>query len=185
MSELPSIARLPALWWKVHIKFNLDILQQQLRMSQAMQYPLETETKYEEVTVSADKESSTRAIGNPVLCRVLDELDRLKDQYGGDHNSVAEAWNALGLVKVHMQRDTTGAMVCHEEACRIYIRNGEKVETAFTLSDLAYCYEQLGMQSKALSLYQDVLCIISEEKISEFHPKLGSTQRAIARIQRR
>jgi len=131
------------------------------------------------------KDVSTRSSTNPVLHRVLEELESAKDRHGIEHNAVADAWNALGLIRVHMQRDITGALVCHEEAYAIYLRNEEKLETAFTLSDLAYCHEQLGQQNKALSLYQEALSMIVEEKISEFHPKVSSITQAIARIQRR
>jgi tetratricopeptide (TPR) repeat protein len=135
--------------------------------------------------VFAENDASDRALGNPVLQRVLHDLKSAKNTFGDNHNSVADAWNALGLVRVHTQRDVEEAVVCHQEAYRIFIQNGEKEGIAFTLNDLAYCYELLGKHNKALSLHHEALSTFEETNVSEFHPKVVSTHAAISRIQRR
>ena len=135
--------------------------------------------------VLAENNSSRQAQGNLVLQRVVHDLKSAKIKFGDNHNSVADAWNALGLVRVHMQRDVKEALVCHQEAYQIFIQNGQKEGIAFTLNDLAYCYELLGNHNKALSLHHEALSIFEETKMSEFHPKVVSTRAAISRIQRR
>jgi len=135
--------------------------------------------------VLSENKSSRQAKGNPVLCRVVHDLKSAQMKLGDNHNLVADAWNALGLVRVHTQRDVQEAMVCHQEAYRIFIHNGQKEGIAFTLNDLAYCYELLGDHNKALSLHHEALSIFEETKMSEFHPKVVSTRAAISRIQRR
>jgi tetratricopeptide (TPR) repeat protein len=122
--------------------------------------------------------------GNPVLRRVMSDLRTAQHEYGNYHNSVAEAWNALGLVRVHMQRDAKGAKMCHEEALRIYVSNKEHVETAITLNDLGYCHEQLGEHNQALQRYEEALTILSSLKLDESHPRMISTRRAVYRVRR-
>jgi len=68
--------------------------------------------------------------GNPVLGRVLSDLRTAQHEYGSCHDTVAEAWNALGLVHVHMRRDTEAAKVCHQEALRIFSKNSQHEEAA-------------------------------------------------------
>ncbi len=133
---------------------------------------------------SSDADSAESSEGNPVLHRVIVDLRTALHEFGNNHNSVAEAWNALGLVRVHMQRDAEAARICHEEALRIYIKNQEDIETAVTLNDLGYCHEQLGEQEKALKLYEEALSLLAKVNVDESHPRMISTRRAVHRIRR-
>jgi tetratricopeptide (TPR) repeat protein len=152
----------------------------------SMESPYGFDTSYKRsITSDGASDSAFGNHGNLVLGRVLEELKSAQHEFGGDDNAVADAWNALGLVRVHMQRDTKGAIACHEEALRIFIKNGQRLEEAFTLNDLAYCYEQLGEPSTAIHFYEDALRIFVEEKLSEHHPKVLSTYRALCRMGRR
>ena len=122
--------------------------------------------------------------GNPVLRRVMSDLRTAQHEFGKSHNTVAEAWNALGLVRVHTQRDAQAAKMCHAEALRIYASNEEHVQTAITLNDLGYCHEQLGEHSQALERYEEALKILSNLKLDESHPRMISTRRAVCRVRR-
>lgn len=121
---------------------------------------------------------------NPVLREILLDLKRSQQEFGYSHEKVAEAWNALGLIRVHMQRDAKKAKQCHENALRIFQDNFMPAETAITLNDLGYCYEQLSEQDSALKIYREALRIMKELKIAENHPRMMSTQRAVCRLQR-
>jgi tetratricopeptide (TPR) repeat protein len=122
---------------------------------------------------------------NPVLCRVLADLRASQLEYGYNHSKVADAWNALGLIRVHMQRDAKAAKKCHEHALRIYKDNLQLTETAIALSDLGYCCEQLpGQQERASKLYLEALQILRELNLSDSHPCMISTRRAVSRLRR-
>lgn len=121
---------------------------------------------------------------NPVLMEILLDLERSQQEFGYSHEKVAEAWNALGLIRVHMQRDAKKAKQCHENALRIFQLNCMSAETAITLNDLGYCYEQLGDQDSALNVYREAFRIMKELKMAENHPRMLSTQRAVCRLQR-
>jgi tetratricopeptide (TPR) repeat protein len=121
---------------------------------------------------------------NLSLREILLDLERSQQEFGYSHEKVAEAWNALGLIRVHMQRDAKKAKQCHENALRIFQCNFMPAETAITLNDLGYCYEQLSEQDRALEVYREALHIMEELKIAENHPRMLSTQRAVCRLQR-
>jgi tetratricopeptide (TPR) repeat protein len=150
----------------------------------------------------------------PVLQRVVSELQWAQKEYGFHHPKVAEAWNALGLVKIHMQRDPTQALMCHEHALRIFReldqekkRHEEPQEhdqeqsqsdadaaavtaasyataTAITLNDVAYCHEQLQQTEQALQFYQESLQIMQQHDVSQYHPHMVSATRALFRLGR-
>jgi tetratricopeptide (TPR) repeat protein len=126
----------------------------------------------------------TNSERNSVLHRVVTDLRTAQHEFGSNHNSVAEAWNALGLVRIHMQRDVEAAQVCHEEALRIYSENLQQTDTALTLNDLGYCHEQQGNPSVALDHYEKALRILSNMELDESHPRVISTHRAVSRIRR-
>jgi tetratricopeptide (TPR) repeat protein len=127
-----------------------------------------------------DEEDTT----NPVLRQVLIDLRDSQAEYGYNHGKVADAWNALGLIRVHMQRNAKAARVCQEHALKIYKSNLQLTEAAITLSDLGYCCERMGEQESALKKYQEALQIVKELKLSESHPCVISTQRAVSRVLR-
>jgi tetratricopeptide (TPR) repeat protein len=123
-------------------------------------------------------------MSNPVLRRVLSDLKHCQSEYGYRHGKVADAWSALGLIRVHMQRDAEAARQCHEHALRIYKENLQLTEAAITLNDLGYCYEQLSQQDSALKLYLEALQILTDSELSDYHPCVMSIQRAVSRIRR-
>jgi tetratricopeptide (TPR) repeat protein len=124
-------------------------------------------------------------MSNPVLRQVLSDLRDCQCEYGCQHGKVADAWNALGLIRLHMQRDAEAARQCHEHALRIYKENLQLTEAAITLNDLGYCYEQLNQQESALKLYREAWKIlVNEKQLSDFHPCVISIQRAVSRIGR-
>eukprot|EP00536_Pseudo-nitzschia_multiseries_P011618 jgi/Psemu1/206372/e_gw1.406.38.1 len=127
-----------------------------------------------------DEESS-----NPVLKQVLHDLRDAQLRFGSAHQKCADAWNALGLIRVHMQRDAEAARKCHEYALEIFRQRQLAKETATTLNDLGYCFERLNLPEIALKKYQECLLILQSENFSECHPQLLSTKRALSRMQRR
>jgi tetratricopeptide (TPR) repeat protein len=159
----------------------------------------------------------------PVLQRVVSELQWAQKEHGFHHPKVAEAWSALGLVKIHMQRDPAQALMCHEHALRIFRELDQKstqtqeeqqdddepqsdtadatttttttsssssnattyaTATAITLNDVAYCHEQLQQTEQALQFYQESLRIMQQQGVSQYHPHMVSTTRALFRLGR-
>jgi tetratricopeptide (TPR) repeat protein len=132
-----------------------------------------------------EQESEQQQGGNPVYNQVMQDLRKARRTYGDNHSKVAEAWNALGLVRIHMQRDVEGAQCCHQQALRIFQDLQMKKETAITLVDLGYCCERMGQRDNAMQKYQQALEILDAEQHPESHPQVISTKRAISRMLRR
>lgn len=132
-----------------------------------------------------DVEDANNVNNNPVLNQILHDLNLARKTCGDDDPNVADAWNALGLVRIHMQRDALGAKSCHERALRIFQDQKLQLETAITLLDLGYCFERLERREEAMQKYQQALDILQAEKVSEDHPQVMSTKRAMSRILRR
>ena len=126
-----------------------------------------------------DEESS-----NPVLKQCLHDLRRAQMQFGTHHQKCADAWNAIGLIRVHMQRDAEAARKCHEYALTIFREKSMAKETATTLNDLGYCCERLDLPEAALKHYKESLQILETENFPETHPQVLSTRRAVSRIMR-
>jgi len=121
---------------------------------------------------------------NPVLKQVLHDLRDAQIRYGKDHAKVGDAYNALGLIRVHMEHDAAGARICHEYALTIFQREKRLAkENATTLNDIAYCYERLNLPGVALQHYEDSLRIFDSERISG--SQVVSTKRSILRMQRK
>jgi hypothetical protein len=127
--------------------------------------------------------------GNPALNRVLSELKSFqkRDFECCENVDLAGTWNALGLIRLYMQRDAEEARKCHEEALRIY-RNKcdeDRVAVAVILNDLGNCYEQLHQSSRALDSYNEAMRLLKEQKMSENHICMQATLRSISRLSRR
>ena len=127
----------------------------------------------------SDEETS-----NPVLKKVVHDLRRAQMQFGYHHEKCAEAWNALGLIRIHMQRNAEAARKCHEYALAIFRDHDMAQETATTLNDLGYCYERLDLPGTALEKYEESLDILQDEDLPENHPQVLSTKRALSRMTR-
>ena len=120
----------------------------------------------------------------PYLERVHSDLNYTQIKFGTHHRKSAEAWNALGLARVHMQGDTKEALRCHEHALDIFRYLNMALETAMTLNDVAFCCERLGQHEVALKKYVEALKIFVEEDLKEDHLQVIATRRAISRITR-
>ena len=121
---------------------------------------------------------------NPVLRRVLSDLRVTQKEYGHNHGKVAEAWNALGLVRIHMQRNAQQALHCHERALNIFKDNQMVTEIAITMNDVAHCYEQLSQPQLAYDTYEEALSLMKQQGLSEYHPIRMATSRALSRLTR-
>ena len=111
-------------------------------------------------------------------------LDDRSDEAVDETKKLAETWNSLGLIRLHMQKDAPSAKDCHVEALQIFERNRQRMDMAITLIDLGYCYERLNQQEDALRQYQHALTVLEEERVSKDHPRMMAVQRAISRITR-
>ena len=138
--------------------------------------------------------------GNPALNKVLLELRsclKANDKKGGDRTDdgkqdhcyedeikLAESWNALGLIRIHMQQKTDEARKCHLRALEIYNKHKKNnaVATATTLKDLGFCYEKLTQHGQAIKMYRDAVDILKGEKVPSDNLLLNATLRSIARL---
>lgn len=133
---------------------------------------------------SKKKKEATSPPKIPFLQKILRDLEHAQRDYGNCHPKTAETWNALGLSRVHMQGDATGARICHEHALAIYRDLGDMPqETATTLSDVGFCYERLELHEEALRKYEEALeLFVADKSLGENHPQVLSTRRAISRM---
>lgn len=148
-------------------------------------------------------------VNNPTLIGVLEDLQKAHDDHirtgGESHTKLAEAWNSLGLVRLHTQKDASAALTCHEHALIILQQQHQhqlrqfadrtsnifqqnqiqrnQTNQALTLQDIGQCLERLNDTSTALERYHDALRMFQVELgYSEDSHKVSSTQRAIDRI---
>eukprot|EP00542_Grammatophora_oceanica_P021442 CAMPEP_0194048030 /NCGR_PEP_ID=MMETSP0009_2-20130614/26617_1 /TAXON_ID=210454 /ORGANISM="Grammatophora oceanica, Strain CCMP 410" /LENGTH=152 /DNA_ID=CAMNT_0038693823 /DNA_START=210 /DNA_END=668 /DNA_ORIENTATION=+ len=128
--------------------------------------------------------------GGGVLQAVLQDLETYK-KGGHEHSAqqptkVAETYNSLGLIKLHMQKDPQGAKECHEEALRILqedmtVYNPKTI--AVTLNDLGFCCERLEQRQEAQRLYERSKRILRDEVLLDAsHPRMIAMERALDRV---
>jgi tetratricopeptide (TPR) repeat protein len=111
-----------------------------------------------------------------VLPAALDELGRLIAVHGPRHESVAEAWTSIGLIRLHMQRDALAALKCHQRALEVYKSiHASQTKLAIALSDLGMCYERLGNRTKALDAYRGALELALAEQPTGVSDSEGSS----------
>mmetsp|Transcript_23175 Transcript_23175/g.54803 ORF Transcript_23175/g.54803 Transcript_23175/m.54803 type:complete len:167 (+) Transcript_23175:118-618(+) len=149
-----------------------------LRVNQPLHKNVE---ELEKPTIDVTDEETS----NPVLKKVIHDLRRAQMNFGYHHEKCAEAWNALGLVRIHMQRDAESARKCHEYALAIFRDHDMTLETATTLNDLGYCHERLDLPVAALENYEESLDILEVEDLPENHPQVLCTKRALSRMTRK
>jgi tetratricopeptide (TPR) repeat protein len=131
------------------------------------------------VTSSPQEEKMEGNIStNPVLAAVL--LDLEKSQTEGDQQKIAEAWNSLGLVRLHTQHNTKEAIICHKKALKMCI---DPVETAITLNDLGFCYERLNEHDQAMQVYKQAMQLLGN-RLADSHPRKLGLERNMARLLR-
>jgi tetratricopeptide (TPR) repeat protein len=121
---------------------------------------------------------------NVVVKQVLADLIRFREDLGETHEKVAETWNSLGLIRLHMQQDADEAKVCFEQALRIFTEHDSQSSIAITLNDLGYCHERLHQQDEAVNSYKKARELFEAQKYSESHPRMISTQRSLSRLMR-
>ena len=121
---------------------------------------------------------------NVVIAQVLQDLTLFRNSLGDTHVKVAETWNSLGLIRLHMQQNATEAKPCFEEALRIFTKNNNRTSIAVTLNDLGYCLERLGQHAAAVESYRRAREIFTDQKFSESHPRMLSTQLSLSRLMR-
>lgn len=117
-----------------------------------------------------------------VLRQVLADMKR--HRLSGESSKVAETWNSLGLIRLHMQRDASSARECHEEALRIVRNLGDKKLIAITLHDLGYCLERMQEREQALTKYEEAISHLKQACVNKSHPRMIATQRAMDRVLR-
>lgn len=78
-----------------------------------------TQSNHDSISVDSSSSSSRGPI-IVVLEEVLRDLSQQISELGPNHLSVAETWNTLGLIRLHMQRDVRAALQCHQRALQIY-----------------------------------------------------------------
>jgi tetratricopeptide (TPR) repeat protein len=123
---------------------------------------------------------------NPaVLKPVMEDLCRFTDELGPNHVQVADMWNSLGLIRLHMQHNAPAAIKCHQEALKIYKMNKVSVlQLAVTLGDLGTCYERIGEEEQALIIYQEATQLLRGSDISSSLRMVHSIRRSVARLKR-
>lgn len=121
---------------------------------------------------------------NVVIAQVLQDLTLFRNSLGDTHVKVAETWNSLGLIRLHMQQNATEAKPCFEEALRIFTKINNRTSIAVTLNDLGYCLERLGQHAAAVESYRRAREIFTDQKFSESHPRMLSTQLSLSRLMR-
>ena len=134
-----------------------------------------------------DSDSSDDGQQRPlVLKSVLSDLIRLTEELGPTHVKVAEIWNSLGLIRLHMQHNVHAAVKCHQEALSIYQRNASTtLDIAVTLNDLGRCYERLDEPVRALETYEKAAEMIRKDaSVRKTHSVVESLNRAVARLRR-
>ena len=153
--------------------------------------------------------------GNPALNRVLTELWSCleeqqnvasKDGAAGSpatNSSImsyqqrarlAKEWNALGLIRMHMQSNADEAIKCFHQALHLYsessTQNSSKpvratpgtkaFDIAITLNDLAYCYMKIEQREKAFDTYQRAYDHFKECQTDESNIHMNATLRFLS-----
>ena len=134
--------------------------------------------------VLADLEKLRRSSLSTSSPSLLDSCPMETTEIDDESIKLAETWNSLGLIRLHMQKDAASAKDCHEAALKILEGTEHRMEMVVTLSDLGYCYERLNQQEDALKQYFLALRVLEEEQVSKEHPRMMTVQRAISRITR-
>lgn len=119
------------------------------------------------------------------LQSVLQDLENRTRECGPYDEIVANHWNSLGLIRLHMQRNVQAAIKCHTVALQIYRKTAStSIQIAVCLADLAACHERLSESKRAKSLFQEALDLLES---SVDNPKSCihlSITRSLARLER-
>ena len=116
--------------------------------------------------------------------RLRQEEERIVECVNDNNRKLAETWNSLGLVRLHVQKNVQAAVQCHETALKLLDGTPFQMEMAITRNDLGYCYERSDQPEDALQQYQLALRVLEEQHVSQHHARRLSIQRGIDRILR-
>lgn len=122
-----------------------------------------------------------------MLKRTLDDISTLTNELGPSHLIVAEGWNSLGLIRLHIQHDIHAALKCHRQALSIFLDNQQAstMDTALTWIDLGRCYERLDECACALHAYEEAQrLVLNDTSVRRAHCVVESLNRTIARMHR-
>lgn len=122
---------------------------------------------------SLDKEEQS----NHLVQAVLDDLQQAQES--GSISETCEAWNALGLIRLHTRQNPEGALECHEMALRLLGKESDCMR-AVTLSDIGLCYERMEETKQAVLAYQQSMDLMKATN----HPRKLSLERTMARLSR-
>ncbi|CAJ1954937.1 unnamed protein product [Cylindrotheca closterium] len=119
---------------------------------------------------------------NHLVQNILDDLQHAQES--GSLCQLCEAWNALGLIRLHTRRNPAGALECHALALRLIACNGDEdcMKKATTLSDMGLCYERLQQTKEAVLAYKQAMDLM--KGTSSSHPQKMSLERTMARLTR-
>lgn len=125
---------------------------------------------------------STEEKNNVILQSTIQDLHRYRSEYGEQHEKVAALWSSLGLIRLHMNRNTLLAKACLNQALQIYMHLEHGISTAVTLTDLGFCHEKLNDMEGALSSYYKAMDLFFSCGLCESHPRVIATRRFIDRL---
>lgn len=135
-------------------------------------------TAWELPTLEKEEES------NHLVQNVMGDLQQA--QQSGSASRTCEAWNALGLIRLHTRRNPSGALECHEIALQLITSSNTQakcMQEATTLNDIGLCYERLEQTKEAVLAYEQAMEMM-KEGISPTHPQRMSLERTMARLSR-
>ena len=121
---------------------------------------------------------------NPILKNCITQLKSARETLGEDNKETADYWSALGLCRMHTQRDVVSALECFEKSLHIYRSKNLRRDVAITLLDVGSCLERMNKSAEALEQYEEAQTIFEELKVHENHPHVLSTKRALSRLGR-
>ena len=145
-------------------------------------------TKFEDDPVKITATTTLTTPMNPLLESALLEIRQAEES--GTTRQEIEAWNSLGLIRLHTQRNPQEALKYHMHAlnlCSALEQDGDDtiMETSNTYGDIGLCYERLGEDKEALRCYEKAYSLLIEtNNVSECHPRLIGLKRVLARLGR-
>lgn len=95
----------------------------------------------------------------------------------------AEAWNALGLIRLFTWHDPEGALECHKTSLFLH---DDPLKQAITLNDIGMCYERTRQCKNAMQSYRHALDLLEDQVIESKHLHVckESLERTLARLLR-
>eukprot|EP00980_Cylindrotheca_fusiformis_P028989 scaffold22689_cov163-Cylindrotheca_fusiformis.AAC.4 len=116
-----------------------------------------------------------------MLSAVADLQDAHKE---GNPSKIAEAWNSLGLIRLHTRKDPKRALECHQMS--LVLSSKDPMKKAIVLNDIGLCYERTNQFEQAFQVYRQALDLLEDHVIESKHLQLckQSLERTLARLHR-